>query len=108
MLTPFNTSINYSMAYSRFVNAFSRISKNYDFRLQICCHFDLVLSYFCAGEEGWGWGKGAAEQCTHSKVKFKGNNVQASAQYGQSLRCPTDGTAHNKDSDQTGRMPILS
>ena len=34
-------------AYSRFVNAFSRTSKNYDFRFQIVCHTDLVLPYFC-------------------------------------------------------------
>ena len=34
-------------AYSRFVNAFSWISKNYDFRFQIFCHIDVVLPYFC-------------------------------------------------------------
>ena len=30
------------MAHSRFVNAFSRITKNYVFRIKILCHTDLV------------------------------------------------------------------
>ena len=34
-------------AYSCFVNAFSRISKNYDFRFQIFYHTDVVLPYIC-------------------------------------------------------------
>ena len=69
------------MAHSRFVNAFSRISKNYVFRFQIFCHIDLVLLYFCfrcgggggGGESNWYF---IQLQCTHLKVKFKGNNVQ--------------------------------
>ena len=49
------------MAHSRFVNAFSRISKNYVFRFKIFCHIDLVLPYFCfrcGGGGGAGWGGG--------------------------------------------------
>ena len=70
------------MAYSRFVNAFSRISKNHVFRLQILCHIDLMLPSFCFRWVGCVCGGGGGEggiwyfiqlQCTHIKVKFKGN-----------------------------------
>ena len=45
------------MAHSRFVNVFSRISKNCVFRFQIFCHIDLVLLYFCfRWREGRGGG----------------------------------------------------
>ena len=44
------------MAHSRFVNTFSRISKNYVFRFQIFCHIDLVLPYFCFRFVGGGGG----------------------------------------------------
>ena len=72
---------NFSMAYSRFANAFSRISKNYDFRFQVCCHIDLVIPYFVfvAGvgvRGGWSIWYFIHLHCTHSEVKFKGNNVQ--------------------------------
>ena len=46
------------MAHSRFVNAFSRISKNYVFRFQIFCHIDLVLLLFCFRCGGGGEGGG--------------------------------------------------
>ena len=49
MPTPFNIIFKIERnkkAYSRFVNAFPRISKNYDFRFQIFCHIDLVLPFF--------------------------------------------------------------
>ena len=47
------------MAHSRFVNAFSRISKNYVFRFQIFCHIDLVLpSVFVVGRGGVGGASG--------------------------------------------------
>ena len=49
MPTPFNIIFKIERnkkAYSRFVNALSRISKNYDFRFQIFCHIDLVLPFF--------------------------------------------------------------
>ena len=48
------------MAQSRFVNAFSRISKNYVFRFQIFCHIDLVLPSFCFRCGGWGVGVGGS------------------------------------------------
>ena len=51
------------MAHSRFVNAFSRNSKNYGFRFQIFCHIDLVLPCFAGGGGG-----GCASGSTHSKV----------------------------------------
>ena len=37
----------FSLACSRFVNTFSRISKNCEFRFQIFYHIDLVLQHFC-------------------------------------------------------------
>ena len=77
--------INFSMVHSRFVNAFSLISKTYVLRFQIFCHIDLGLPSFCfrCGRGGWdggcvGGGMGGIWnfiqlQCTPSKVKFKGN-----------------------------------
>ena len=53
--------IDFSMTHSRFVKAFSRISKKCVFRFHIFCHIDLVLLYFCfrwvgagaGGAQGW-------------------------------------------------------
>ena len=69
-------------AYSCFVNAFSRISKNYDFRFQIFCHTDLVLPYFC-----FRCGGGAASGT------LSNNNVLIQKSEIQRQRCSYDALA---------------
>ena len=44
------------MAHSRFVNAFSRISKNYVFRFQIVCHILFWCYRLFVFVAGWGGG----------------------------------------------------
>ena len=66
------------MAHSRFVNAFSRISKNYVFRFKIFC-FVFVVGVVVVCVKGGGGEAGCIWyfiqlKCTHSKLKFKGNN----------------------------------
>ena len=61
-------------AYSRFVNAFLWISKNYDFRFQIFCHIDVALPYFCF-RCGGGGASGTLSNYSFKMVTFKGNNV---------------------------------
>ena len=65
--------INFSMAHSRFVNTFSRISKYYVFRIQIFCHIDLVSFCFrcgmgCGGRGARGGGKGASGTLSSDNV----------------------------------------
>ena len=73
------------MAHSRFVNAFSRISKDDVFRFKIFCFVFVVgvvvvmvvVCVWGGGGRGRRWGASGtlfSLQCTHSKVKFKGNN----------------------------------
>ena len=66
-------------AYSRFVNAFSWISKNYDFRCQKFCHIDVVLPYFCfrCGDVGGAaGGMGASGTVSKNNVLIQKSEIQ--------------------------------
>ena len=96
-------------AYFRSVNAFSRISKNYDFRFQIFCRIDLVLPYICF-RCGGGGASGTLssyniliqkseiqrQQCSYDALVIKNNEAVlvikwSAAQQNQQLTCaPTE------------------
>ena len=74
------------MAHSRFVNAFSQISKNYVFRFQIFCHIDLVLPSFCF-RCGGGGGRGHLVLYPITMYSFKSEKQRQPTIFKRAMFC---------------------